>query len=119
MTKVSIWVFILVGWLITRLISSAKNKGKKDAQERRGLSTPTTRQPQRAPASRPGAAYRSPAGRDFSPPAAPCIVCENTGADHFQRDKARRIAQLDDWLKIGIIDRDEYRVLKDRYQRGI
>ena len=44
---------------------------------------------------------------------------ENTGEDHFQRDKVRRIKQLDDWLKSGLISRDEYRVLKDRYERGI
>ena len=59
------------------------------------------------------------AHRDFPVPEAPCIVCENTGEDHFKRDKARRIAQLDDWLKNGLIDRSEYRVLKDRYERGI
>ena len=59
------------------------------------------------------------AKRDFRPPEASCIVCENTGDDHFQRDKARRIAQLDDWLKNGLIDRSEYLVMKDRYQRGI
>ena len=46
-------------------------------------------------------------------------LCEQTGEDHFQRDKARRIAQLDIWLKNGIIGREEYRVLKDRYERGI
>ena len=68
---------------------------------------------------RPAPANGRHAHRDFSAPEAPCIVCEQTGEDHFQRDKARRLAQLDDWLKIGLIDRDEYRVLKDRYQRGI
>ena len=61
----------------------------------------------------------SVAHRDFSAPEAACIVCEQTGEDHFQRDKVRRLAQLEDWLKIGLIDRAEYRVLKDRYERGI
>ena len=57
--------------------------------------------------------------RDFSAPEPACIVCEQTGEDHFVRDKERRLAQLDDWLKIGLIDRDEYRVMRDRYERGI
>ena len=36
--------------------------------------------------------------------------------DHFQRDKRNRMNQLDDWLKIGLIDRKEYHQLKRRYQ---
>lgn len=64
-----------------------------------------------------------PAERRAAPtghmPDAPCIVCENTGENHFVRDKARRIAQLDDFLKNGIIDKAEYRRLLDRYERGI
>lgn len=39
------------------------------------------------------------------------------GEDHFERDRRRRIAQLDDWLKSGLIDRDEYKNLKRRYER--
>ena len=39
------------------------------------------------------------------------------GEDHFQRDRRRRISQLDDWLKSGLIDRDEYKTLKRRYER--
>ena len=69
-------------------------------------------------AQRPTPTIRT-AQRDFSAPEAPCIVCEQTGEDHFVRDKARRIAQLDEWLKNGLIDRNEYRVMKDRYERGI
>ncbi|MBQ6611759.1 MAG: hypothetical protein IJH70_15155 [Oscillospiraceae bacterium] len=37
--------------------------------------------------------------------------------DHFQRDRRNRISQLDDWLKSGLIDRDEYKNLKRRYER--
>ena len=62
---------------------------------------------------------RDPRTASFTKPEAPCIVCDHTGEDHFQRDKARRLAQLDDWLKIGLIDRNEYRVMRDRYERGI
>ncbi len=36
--------------------------------------------------------------------------------DHFQRDKRTRIEQLDEWLKNGLIDRKEYKVLEKRYR---
>ena len=62
---------------------------------------------------------RDPRSKSFTQPEAYCVVCDHSGEDHFQRDKARRIAQLDIWLKNGIIGREEYRVLKDRYERGI
>ena len=34
-------------------------------------------------------------------------------------DMEKRIAHLDDWLKSGLIDREEYRVLKERYQQNL
>lgn len=34
-----------------------------------------------------------------------------------QRDRERRLRQLDNFLKNGIIDKDEYNVLKNRYER--
>lgn len=60
-----------------------------------------------------------PRSRSFVKPDAPCIVCEHTGEDHLERDKQNRIRQLDDWLKSGLIDRSEYRVLKDRFERDL
>ena len=42
---------------------------------------------------------------------------EAQGEDHFQRDRRRRISQLDDWLKSGLIDRDEYKNLNRRSER--
>ncbi len=60
-----------------------------------------------------------PRSRSFVPPEPSCIVCDHTGEDHFVRDKAQRIAQLDEWLKNGLIDREEYRVLKSRYERDL
>ena len=60
-----------------------------------------------------------PRNRSFTPPEPSCIVCDHTGEDHFARDRANRIAQLNDWLRSGLIDRNEYRVLKDRYERDI
>ena len=52
-------------------------------------------------------------------PDAACVVCDNTGEDHFAHDRAQRIAQLDDFLKNGIIDKAEYRKLRERYERGL
>lgn len=60
-----------------------------------------------------------PRSKSFVKPDAPCIVCEHTGEDHLERDKQNRIRQLDDWLKTGLIDRSEYRVLKDRFERDL
>ena len=60
--------------------------------------------------------------RPMPPPDVPdaaCVVCDNTGEDHFAHDKAQRIAQLDDFLKNGIIDKVEYRLLRERYERGL
>ena len=37
--------------------------------------------------------------------------------DHFQRDRKKRMSQLDDWLRSGIIDRKEYNELKKRYKQ--
>ena len=66
-------------------------------------------QAQRAP--------RHPLSPDM--PDAACVVCDNTGEDHFAHDKAQRIAQLDTFLKNGIIDKAEYRTLRERYERGL
>ena len=38
------------------------------------------------------------------------------GQDHLERDKTRRIEQLDGWLESGLIDKKEYNDLKDRYE---
>ena len=59
------------------------------------------------------------AKRDFSKPEAYCVTCEASGEDHFVRDRNRRIAQLDEWLKNGLIDRQEYLVLKRRFQNDL
>ncbi len=75
------------------------------------------------PASRQDEPQRSvPPRRPMPPPDVPdaaCVVCDNTGENHFVHDKAQRIAQLDDFLKNGIIDKAEYRTLRERYERGL
>ena len=64
-----------------------------------------------------GARRPDPRMKTFTKPDAPCIVCDITGEDHFLRDRENRIKQLDEWLKNGLIDKTEYRILKQRYER--
>ena len=56
--------------------------------------------------------------RAFPEPEAHCVVCDNTGVDHFERDRQMRISQLDDWLKNGVIDKAEYAALKKKYEQS-
>lgn len=123
-------VFLLLFWILPAILKAAKNKqGQQKSGQNASAPPAAQRQTPSVELHRPVPSMNRPAAsaaqaprsakRDFSAPEAPCIVCEQTGEDHFQRDKVRRIAQLDDWLKNGLIDRSEYLVLKDRYQRGI
>ena len=103
---------LLIALLIGRL-KAARRKAKAETETRR----PTAN----SSAGRTSAATQrpDPRSRSFTPPEPSCIVCDHTGEDHFARDKAQRIAQLDEWLKNGLVDKDEYRVLKDRYERDL
>ena len=56
--------------------------------------------------------------RAFPEPEAHCVVCENTGVDHFERDRQMRLQQLDEWLKNGLIEREEYMILKRKYEQS-
>lgn len=56
--------------------------------------------------------------RAFPEPEAHCVVCDNTGVDHFERDRQMRLRQLDDWLKNGLIEREEYMILKRKYEQS-
>ena len=121
--------FLIIIWVLSRIISKSKGAQNKNKARNPAARPAAQRQTPSVELHRPVPSMNRPAAsaaqaprsakRDFSAPEAPCIVCEQTGEDHFQRDKVRRIAQLDDWLKNGLIDRSEYLVLKDRYQRGI
>ena len=118
-------VLILLFWVLPAIIKKVKggNGSKQTGKPAARVQTTAQRRTPTVELHRPAPSMKRPvssgAHRDFSAPEAACIVCEQTGEDHFQRDKVRRIAQLEDWLKIGLIDRAEYRVLKDRYERGI
>ncbi|MBR5343853.1 MAG: hypothetical protein IK149_08150 [Oscillospiraceae bacterium] len=119
----AIIVLIVIGTVIAIAVSSAKKRSEaaKHAHEQREVPagarpTPTVQTSRPVPSMQ----RREPvtaAKRSFPQPDAYCVTCENTGEDHFVRDRNRRIAQLDEWLKNGLIDREEYRVLKYRFER--
>jgi hypothetical protein len=97
-----IFASIAVVLVITLAVLAAQKAKAKKTEARNGDSIPD-----------------DPRMKTFTKPDAPCVVCEHTGEDHLARDKQNRIRQLDDWLKSGLIDRAEYAVLKDRYERDM
>ncbi len=117
--KAGVYAFLIIIWVLSRIIAKSKADHAKSTAKKSPTASAAQRRTPTVELHRPAPSMNRAAHRQFTVPDAPCIVCENTGEDHFQRDKARRIAQLDDWLKNGLIDRSEYLVLKDRYQRGI
>ena len=101
----------------------AKNREKaaKNALESRGNGTkaaPGRKTPEvelHRPV--PSMQRREPtAQRSFPQPDAYCVSCELSGEDHFVRDRQRRLQQLDEWLKNGLVDKQEYLVLKNRFE---
>lgn len=97
-------VFAAAAVLVLRAVKQQRQREGTGATE--GRSSAAVRRP-------------DPRTQSFTRPEPSCIVCDHTGEDHFQRDKAQRIRQLDDWLKNGLIDRDEYKVLKARFERDL
>ena len=122
-------LFIVIVFIIVALIKvsaqKAARRGVKTIGKELGKNGERMAQAQDAPfrpAPPRGAPQRSVPPRRSMPPDMPdaaCVVCDNTGEDHFAHDKAQRIAQLDDFLKNGIIDKAEYRTLRERYERGL
>ena len=124
-------LFVIVVLIIVALVkASVKNTARRGVKtigkklEKKGERMAQAQDAPFRPAPPKGAPQRSaaPPRRPMPPPDVPdaaCVVCDNTGEDHFAHDKAQRIAQLDDFLKNGIIDKAEYRTLRDRYERGL
>ena len=100
---------IILVALILVLISAAARRSRDVREDKRPATGRTS-----AAIQRP-----DPRSRSFTPPEPSCIVCDHTGEDHFEHDKQQRIAQLNEWLKNGLIDREEYKVLKARYERNL
>ena len=124
-------LFVIIVLIIVALVkASVKNTARRGVKtigkqiEKNGERMAQAQDAPYRPAPPKGTAQRSavPPRRPMPPPDVPdaaCVVCDNTGEDHFAHDKAQRIAQLDDFLKNGIIDKAEYRTLRDRYERGL
>ena len=85
---------------------AARKKAEDQATVRWSAPVPERRQNRAVPAERPA----------YTPQP---VYNENTSGENFQRDRQRRLAQLDSFLKNGIIDREEYKVLRSRYERDI
>ncbi len=93
-------------------VINARRKQNRTQQDK-------TRQIERAASRTPTIPLHRPAPAMEKRQKAKLPSYSQQGLDHFARDKARRIAQLDEWLKNGLIDKAEYHVLKDRFQRGV
>lgn len=89
--------------------SQAAIAKKKEGEKNPSFSAPPVA---RRPAAQPPS--RQP---DAAPPqAAPVrVYSESIREENEIRDRQRRLQQLDDFYKNGIIDREEYRVLRQRY----
>ena len=118
---------LIVAALVKASVKNTARRGGKTTGKPIGKNGERMAQAQDAPfrpaSPRQDAPQRGvPPQRSMPPPDMPdaaCVVCDNTGEDHFAHDKAQRIAQLDDFLKNGIIDKAEYRTLRERYERGL
>lgn len=110
-------VFVLAIALIAIGKSAAKKRqsGERPAPATGARPTPSIQTSRPVPSMQ----RREPvatAHRSFPQPDAYCVSCELSGEDHFVRDRSRRIAQLDEWLKNGLVDKQEYLVLKRRFE---
>ena len=107
-------LFIVIVFIIVALIKvsaqKAARRGVKTIGKKLEKNGERMAQAQDAP-FRPAPPKSAAQPRRNAPPPdvpdAACVVCDNTGEDHFAHDKAQRIAQLDDFLKNGIIDKAE------------
>jgi len=113
-------LFIVILFIIVALIKVSAQKAARRGGKTTGK--PIGKNGERMAQAQDAPQRSVPPRRSMPPPDMPdaaCVVCDNTGEDHFAHDKAQRIAQLDDFLKNGIIDKAEYRTLRERYERGL
>ena len=100
---------------VARWINGAKAKKNGSSIPEPGSQKSRVREPvaKRAPGKigRRTAEYPKPDPDRFTP-----VV---QGEDHLARDKHRRIEQLDGWLESGLISKEEYNNLKDRYEHDL
>lgn len=103
---VIIAVIIGIVFFIIAMVNSATKGGsgvvKSHMQRAVSWSRDSGETPITAPASRPKA----------------YVYDDRAYERNAERDVQRRVAQLDDFLKNGIIEKEEYLILKARYQRN-
>ena len=103
-------VFVILALILLRVILSAlrRKSGENDTASfaREGRVSAAVNRP-------------DPRSKSFQQPDPYCVVCDHTGEDHFEHDRKRRLQQLNEWLKNGLIDREEYKVLRYRYERDL
>ena len=106
-----IW-FILAIALIVAIMVIAVKAMKKAAQKNSAESAPVrwTRTDNDRRQNAPKSAERPV----YTPKA---VYDENAAAANFSHDRQQRISQLDSFLKNGIIDKEEYKVLLSRYEK--
>ena len=108
-----IWFILAIALIIAIMVIAVKAM-KKAAQKNSAGSAPI--QWTRPENDRSQNAPKSAERPVYTPQT---VYNENASAENFQRDRQRRIAQLDGFLKNGIIDKEEYKVLLSRYERDI
>ena len=113
-------VILAIVFAIVFSAVAGKKNGKAAEKQSRPAAAPARKTPEvelHRPV--PSMQRREPvtAQRNFSQPDAYCVSCELSGEDHFARDRRRRLQQLDEWLKNGLVDKQEYLVLKQRFER--
>lgn len=108
-----IWFILAIALIIAIMVIAVKAM-KKAAQKNSAGSAPV--QWTRPDNDRRQNAPKSAERPVYTPQT---VYNENASAENFQRDRQRRIAQLDGFLKNGIIDKEEYEVLLSRYERDI
>ena len=98
--KLAVIAPLIVLFCVIAVISAARKKG--------GAKPAAKRSAQPAPARAGGAVPRAGRRGDEAEEAVRC---------HHSSGKQKYIEQLDGYLSAGLIDRDEYRVLKERYEK--
>ena len=104
---------VILAAVIAAVKLMKKTAGKRESQSHERAQTGAAKA---QPSIRLHSTHPAVSRQSYSAPDPYCVVCDQTGEDHFARDRAQRIAQLDEWLKNGLIDKAEYRELKQRYE---
>lgn len=122
----ALWIAIIAAASLAKNRKRTKTAGRREARPR-NAGTASRRTQVKGPAasgSRPGgsAGRRSSTYRPevyspevYNPEEYSYDPSDYSDTDYINHDNQRRMKQLDDWLKSGLIDKEEYRKLKELY----